>query len=176
MSEERKYLLYSIVGVMLIMFSVFWVTYTWLNTRSSLSGKDKTVIKEKGLITTYTGGTTLTVGNIKPGERINKNIKIKNNSTGAINYNIIWSYVENDFNNEKNLLYSITGGENINKQKICPSTGSNIPIVKNITIEKNTTQEYNLLVTHKIGGKRKNTNIFKGKISIVVNTDEVSVE
>lgn len=171
MPEEKKYLFYSILGVILIMFSVFCVTYNWINNKSNLNHNNTTIIKEKDLTIIYEKGNTIKIGNIKPGENVLKTFKIKNISTGAINFNIMWNYVENNYNEKKNLVYTIACNNIKTKETICPSSGSNIPILKNITIEKDNTYKCDLIIFHKTNGIRKNTNLFKGKIEVLVNEE-----
>ncbi len=158
------------------MVSVFFVTYTWLTTKSSLSTDATSVVKTDGLTVLYTNGSDFNIGNLKPGEINTKTFTVKNNSTGALNYSIKWSYVENNYNNKKGLTYIISGNGDISKEIKCPSSSANIPILKNITIEKGASHIYTISIQYDKEAKRKATNSFKSKLDVVVNKDEVSSE
>ena len=171
--NDKRFIGFSIIGVILIIVSVFGVTYSFLSNKSSMSDKNMTIVKTDDLVVRYEKGTDIHIGNIKPGKIVSKTFIVKNSSTGALNYDIRWVYTENDFNEEDNLVYSITVDGKKHKEKDLPSTGLNIPIVKNITIEKNASHTYIINIRNKNNESSNKTNSFKGKIEVKLNKDNV---
>ena len=97
---------------------------------------------------------TLTGGNLIPGDVITKSFTVKNNGTGTIPYNLMWTAVTNNFVNQNDLVVTLeeNGIEIISESDniTLPTNITTSTVLKdNLNVAAGSTNEYVLKITYK---------------------------
>lgn len=171
MSEVKKLTIMSGVAVLALVFGVAGVAYSYVNNETELNENVSSVlIKDNDISVVFEGDTEIDASYLKDEETIRKTFVVKNTSTGAINYNIVWTYINNSYTDTDGLVYTLKDdtGKNLIEETVVPTTGANIPIIKNITLEKDEERTYTLEIKYN-KTKKAVEQTLKAKINAVVN-------
>ena len=171
MSEVKKLTIMSGVAVLTLVFGVAGVAYSYVNNETELNENVSSVlIKDNDISVVFEGDTEIDASYLKDEETIRKTFVVKNTSTGAINYNIVWTYINNSYTDTDGLVYTLKDdtGKNLIEETVVPTTGANIPIIKNITLEKDEERTYTLEIKYN-KTKKAVEQTLKAKINAVVN-------
>lgn len=151
MSEVKKLTIMSGVAVLALVFGVSGVAYSYMNNKSETTENVSSVlIESEDISVVFEGNTEIDASYLKDEETVSKTFTVENTSTGAINYNIVWTYISNEYTDTDGLVYTIKDntGKNLIEETTIPTTGANIPIIKNITLEKDEKRTYTLEIKY----------------------------
>lgn len=171
MSEVKKMILVSSIAILALILGASGVAYSYVNNRTSASTDVSSVlIKNEDISVVFEGDSEIDASYLKDKETVSKTFTVENTSTGAINYNIVWTYIDNTYTDTDGLVYTVkdNSGKKLIENTVVPTTGANIPIIKNITLEKNEERTYTLEITY---NKNKDAveQTLHAKINAVVN-------
>lgn len=177
MSETKKMILFSIFGIFALTLSVSGVAYSFVNNEvDNTSEKASSVlVKDEELSVIFEGEALIDASYLQNGEQISKKFKVENTATGAVSYNIVWNYIDNEYTDTEGLTYTLSNnGKVIVEATNVPQTGSNISIIKNTTLEKNETNNYILTISYKNNPEIKaHEQTLKAKIGVNNNEDNL---
>ena len=168
--KDKKILILSIIGVLLLASIGIAVSYAYFN--ASVSGNPTTnnvVINNGVMALEYKDGDEVSLTNAVPGSSVSKTFTVKNTGNVATNYTIYFSELSNKFVDKTDLVYTLTssdGGKNVAQTQV-PS--KNDAMVSNYAIEAGKTHTYTLTVTFLNKDENQNDNMnvsFTTKIGI----------
>ena len=168
--KDKKILILSIIGVLLLASIGIAVSYAYFN--ASVSGNPTTnnvVINNGVMALEYKDGDEVSLTNAVPGSSVSKTFTVKNTGNVATNYTIYFSELSNKFVDKTDLVYTLTssdGGKNVVQTQV-PS--KNDAMVSNYAIEAGKTHTYTLTVTFLNKDENQNDNMnvsFTTKIGI----------
>ena len=165
--KGNKKLLIMIIVVLLAILSIVGITYAYFTAVVMGNEDAKTIIvTTPHLHITYESGNEILAENAVPGWNDSKEIKVTNNSSIKVYYDLIWTDITNTFEDKNDLVYSISGHQ----------TKSNTPnpieediMIGNIGIEPGVTHTYTLRVDFLSQGRNQDINqgkVFMGKIEV----------
>lgn len=171
----KKTILFVFFGLFMLLLGLSGVTYSFVNNIGDNGIKNSSaIVKDDDITIVYENGTELLANYLKDNESISKSFTVKNTSFGAISYNILWSYINNNYTNKEGLTYTLKeeSGKNLILDTVVPITSANVPIVKNIVLEKNETKKYILEVKYSDNNNIKEKDqTLNGKVSVLVNEE-----
>lgn len=177
MSEAKKMILFSVFGILVLTLSVSGVAYSFVNNEVKTPGEEASslLVKDEELSVVFEGKALIDGSYLQDNEQISKTFTVENTATGAVSYNIIWNYIDNEYTDTEGLTYTLSNnGKIIVEATNVPQTGSNIPILKNTTLEKNETNNYILTISYKKNSKIKaHEQTLKAKIGVINNKDNL---
>ena len=168
--KDKKIIILSIVGVLLLASIGVAVSYAYFN--ASVSGNPTTnnvVINNGVMALEYKDGDEVSLTNAVPGNSVTKTFTVKNTGNVATNYTIYFSELSNKFVDKTDLVYTLTssdGGKNVSQTQV-PS--KNDAMVSNYAIEAGKTHTYTLTITFLNKDENQNDNMnvsFTTKIGI----------
>ncbi|HCY43887.1 MAG TPA: hypothetical protein DHU33_00440, partial [Firmicutes bacterium] len=168
--KDKKILILSIIGVLLLASIGIAVSYAYFN--ASVSGNPTTnnvVINNGVMALEYKDGDEVSLTNAVPGSSVSKTFTVKNTGNVATNYTIYFSELSNKFVDKTDLVYTLTssdGGKNVAQTQV-PS--KNEAMVSNYAIEAGKTHTYTLTITFLNKDENQNDNMnvsFTTKIGI----------
>ena len=168
--KDKKILILSIIGVLLLASIGIAVSYAYFN--ASVSGNPTTnnvVITNGVMALEYKDGDEVSLTNAVPGSSVSKTFTVKNTGNVATNYTIYFSELSNKFVDKTDLVYTLTssdGGKSVAQTQV-PS--KNEAMVSNYAIEAGKTHTYTLTVTFLNKDENQNDNMnvsFTTKIGI----------
>ena len=172
MNNSKKYLFLT-VTILLVVIGVS-LAYFGITIIGNDTAKGNKVVTGN-LELTYTDTTEISLENAFPGDSFEKTISVKNTGTKEVNYNLVWTELNNEITNNELVIEAIckrlnsSGTEDGTCESISQTPVSSNTIKKNISIEPNITHEYTVKVifidTGKLQDYNKNKS-FTGKLGI----------
>ena len=146
--KDKKILILSIVGVLLLVSIVVASSYAYFTANVSGNKDTNNVVITNGVMALeYTDGDEINLANAVPGSSVSKTFTVKNTGNVATNYTIYFSELSNKFVDKTDLVYTLTssdGGKNVAQTQV-PS--KNDAMVSNYAIEAGKTHTYTLTIT-----------------------------
>ena len=166
----KKYLLSSIVSILIIMIGI---SLAYFQARITGEGKNIT-LNSKYLKIVFTDSEALTVSNIEPGWNTTKTFTVKNESESTYSYNLVIKDLVNTFRSYGALQYKIestnSGYTTNNEWKDVPKAdNTTTPLAFNISIPVDVTQSYTLYLRYQNNGEDLTEDLgktFTGKIEV----------
>ena len=146
--KDKKILILSIVGVLMLVSIVVATSYAYFVANVSGNKDTNNVVVTNGVMSLeYTDGDEITLANAIPGSSVSKTFTVKNTGNVSTNYTIYFSELSNKFVDKTDLVYTLTssdGGKNVAQTQV-PST--NEAMVSNYAIDAGKTHTYTLNIT-----------------------------
>ena len=146
--KDKKIIILSIVGVLLLVSIVVATSYAYFTANVSGNKDTNNVVITNGVMSLeYTDGDEINLANAIPGSSVSKTFTVKNTGNVSTNYTIYFSELSNKFVDKTDLVYTLTssdGGKSVAQTQV-PST--NEAMVSNYAIEAGKTHTYTLTVT-----------------------------
>ena len=168
--KDKKILILSIAGVLLLVSIVVATSYAYFVANVSGNKDTNNVVVTNGVMSLeYKDGDEINLANAIPGSSVSKTFTVKNTGNVATNYTIYFSELSNKFVDKTDLVYTLTstdGGKNVAQTQV-PST--NDAMVSNYAIEAGKTHTYTLTITFLNKDENQNDNMnvsFTTKIGI----------
>ena len=168
--KDKKILILSIIGVLLLASIGVAVSYAYFNASVSGNPTANNVVVTNGVMALeYKDGDEITLANAVPGNSVTKTFTVKNTGNVSTNYTIYFSELSNKFVDKTDLVYTLTssdGGKSVAQTQV-PST--NAAIVSNYAIDAGKTHTYTLTITFLNKDENQNDNMgveFSTKITI----------
>ena len=168
--KDKKIIILSIVGVLLLVSIVVATSYAYFTANVTGNKDTNNVVVTNGVMALeYKDGDEITLANAVPGNSVTKTFTVKNTGNVATNYTIYFSELSNKFVDKTDLVYTLTssdGGKNVVQTQV-PS--KNEAMVSNYAIEAGKTHTYTLTITFLNKDENQNDNMnvsFTTKIGI----------
>ncbi len=168
--KDKKILILSIVGVLMLVSIVVATSYAYFTANVSGNKDTNNVVVTNGVMALeYKDGDEITLANAVPGNSVTKTFTVKNTGNVSTNYTIYFSELSNKFVDKTDLVYTLTssdGGKNVAQTQV-PST--NDAMVSNYAIDAGKTHTYTLTITFLNKDENQNDNMgvsFSTKVSI----------
>ncbi|HCY44091.1 MAG TPA: hypothetical protein DHU33_01545 [Firmicutes bacterium] len=146
--KDKKIIILSIVGVLLLVSIVVATSYAYFVANVSGNKDANNVVVTNGVMSLeYSDGDEITLANAVPGNSVTKTFTVKNTGNVSTNYTIYFSELSNKFVDKTDLVYTLTssdGGKSVAQTQV-PST--NEAMVSNYAIEAGKTHTYTLTIT-----------------------------
>ena len=168
--KDKKILILSIVGVLMLVSIVVATSYAYFVANVSGNKDTNNVVITNGVMALeYKDGDEITLANAVPGNSVTKTFTVKNTGNVSTNYTIYFSELSNKFVDKTDLVYTLTssdGGKSVAQTQV-PST--NDAMVSNYAIDAGKTHTYTLTITFLNKDENQNDNMnvsFRTKIGI----------
>ena len=168
--KDKKIIILSIVGVLLLVSIVVATSYAYFVANVSGNKDTNNVVVTNGVMALeYKDGDEINLANAVPGNSVTKTFTVKNTGNVATNYTIYFSELSNKFVDKTDLVYTLTssdGGKNVAQTQV-PS--KNDAMVSNYAIEAGKTHTYTLTITFLNKDENQNDNMgvsFSTKVTI----------
>ena len=168
--KDKKIIILSIVGVLLLVSIVVATSYAYFVANVSGNKDTNNVVVTNGVMSLeYKDGDEINLANAIPGSSVSKTFTVKNTGNVATNYTIYFSELSNKFVDKTDLVYTLAstdGGKNVAQTQV-PST--NDAMVSNYAIDAGKTHTYILTITFLNKDENQNDNMgvtFSTKVSI----------
>ena len=168
--KDKKIIILSIVGVLMLVSIVVATSYAYFTANVSGNKDTNNVVVTNGVMALeYKDGDDINLANAVPGDSVTKTFTVKNTGNVSTNYTIYFSELSNKFVDKTDLVYTLTssdGGKNVAQTQV-PST--NDAMVSNYAIDAGKTHTYTLTITFldKDENQDDNQNVtFSTKVSI----------
>ena len=168
--KDKKIIILSIVGVLLLVSIVVVTSYAYFTANVTGNKDTNNVVITNGVMSLeYKDGDEITLANAVPGNSVSKTFTVKNTGNVSTNYTIYFSELSNKFVDKTDLVYTLTssdGGKNVAQTQV-PS--KNDAMVSNYAIEAGKTHTYTLTITFLNKDENQNDNMnvsFTTKIGI----------
>ena len=168
--KDKKIIILSIVGVLLLVSIVVATSYAYFVANVSGNKDTNNVVVTNGVMSLeYSDGDEINLANAIPGSSVSKTFTVKNTGNVSTNYTIYFSELSNKFVDKTDLVYTLTssdGGKNVAQTQV-PST--NDAMVSNYAIDAGKTHTYTLTITFLNKDENQNDNMgvtFSTKVSI----------
>ena len=168
--KDKKIIILSIVGVLLLVSIVIATSYAYFVANVSGNKDTNNVVVTNGVMALeYKDGDAINLDNAIPGSSVSKTFTVKNTGNVSTNYTIYFSELSNKFVDKTDLVYTLTssdGGKNVAQTQV-PST--NDAMVSNYAIDAGKTHTYTLTITflNKDENQDDNQNVsFSTKVAI----------
>ena len=178
--KDKKIIILSIVGVLLLVSIVVATSYAYFVANVSGNKDTNNVVVTNGVMALeYTDGDAINLGNAIPGSSVSKTFTVKNTGNVSTNYTIYFSELSNKFVDKTDLVYTLTssdGGKNVAQTQV-PS--KNDAMVSNYAIDAGKTHTYTLTITFLNKDENQNDNMgvtFSTKVSINETKEYVEPE
>ena len=146
--KDKKILILSIVGVLMLVSIVVATSYAYFVANVSGNKDTNNVVVTNGVMSLeYKDGDEINLANAVPGSSVTKTFTVKNTGNVATNYTIYFSELSNKFVDKTDLVYTLTssdGGKSVAQTQV-PST--NEAMVSNYAIDAGKTHTYTLTIT-----------------------------
>ena len=146
--KDKKIIILSIVGVLLLVSIVVVTSYAYFTANVSGNKDTNNVVITNGVMSLeYKDGDEITLANAVPGNSVTKTFTVKNTGNVATNYTIYFSELSNKFVDKTDLVYTLTssdGGKSVAQTQV-PS--KNEAMVSNYAIDAGKTHTYTLTIT-----------------------------
>ena len=175
--KDKKILILSIVGVLMLVSIVVATSYAYFTANVSGNKDTNNVVVTNGVMSLeYKDGDEINLANAVPGSSVTKTFTVKNTGNVSTNYTIYFSELSNKFVDKTDLVYTLTssdGGKSVAQTQV-PS--KNDAMVINYAIEAGKTHTYTLTITflNKDENQDENQNVsFSTKVTINENKEYV---
>ena len=179
MMKDKKIIILSIVGVLMLVSIVVATSYAYFVANVTGNKDTNNVVITNGVMALeYTDGDEITLANAVPGSSVTKIFTVKNTGNVSTNYTIYFSELSNKFVDKNDLVYTLTssdGGKNVAQTQV---PDSNEAMVSNYEIEAGKTHTYTLTITFldKEENQDDNQNVsFSTKVTINETKEYVPV-
>ena len=146
--KDKKILILSIVGVLMLVSIVVATSYAYFVANVSGNKDTNNVVVTNGVMSLeYKDGDEINLANAVPGSSVSKTFTVKNTGNVSTNYTIYFSELVNKFVDKTDLVYTLTstdGGKNVAQTQV---PDSNEAMVTNYEIEAGKTHTYTLTIT-----------------------------
>ena len=146
--KDKKIIILSIVGVLMLVSIVVATSYAYFVANVSGNKDTNNVVVTNGVMSLeYKDGDAINLGNAIPGSSVSKTFTVKNTGNVSTNYTIYFSELSNKFVDKTDLVYTLTssdGGKNVAQTQV-PS--KNEAMVSNYAIDAGKTHTYTLTIT-----------------------------
>ena len=146
--KDKKIIILSIVGVLMLVSIVVATSYAYFTANVSGNKDTNNVVVTNGVMALeYKDGDEITLANAVPGNSVTKTFTVKNTGNVATNYTIYFSELSNKFVDKTDLVYTLTssdGGKNVAQTQV---PDSNDAMVSNYAIDAGKTHTYTLTIT-----------------------------
>ena len=146
--KDKKIIILSIVGVLLLVSIVVATSYAYFTANVSGNKDTNNVVVTNGVMSLeYKDGDEITLANAVPGSSVTKTFTVKNTGNVSTNYTIYFSELSNKFVDKTDLVYTLTssdGGKNVAQTQV-PS--KNEAMVSNYAIDAGKAHTYTLTIT-----------------------------
>ena len=168
MNKYYKLLIIVVTFLILSLSAVASFAYFSASVNGNSNAYD-TVITTGQMALMLNDGEQVGLNNSIPGDSIVKEFSVKNTGTVQTTYDVYFSELLNNFEDNNDLVYTLTseGGCSDDNEKIVPSDESKM--VSSCFIDPNQTHNYTLTITFKDDGTNQDDNKgkkFKTKISV----------
>ena len=170
MMKDKKIIILSIVGVLMLVSIVVATSYAYFTANVSGNKDTNNVVVTNGVMSLeYKDGDEINLANAVPGNSVTKTFTVKNTGNVSTNYTIYFSELSNKFVDKTDLVYALTssdGGKNVAQTQV-PS--KNDAMVSNYSIDAGKTHTYTLTITFLDKDENQNDNMgvtFTTKIGI----------
>ncbi len=149
MKKERKYLIYGIGIVLIVLLGVTFAYFT-----AQIIGDTKEIsVTTADLKVIFTNGEAITGAEIEPGWSVTKTFSVENKTKGTYNYNIVIEDLINTTTTYGYLKYKITStndGYNMSEYVDVPksTTATDTILAYSISIPKDVIQEYTIEIVY----------------------------
>ncbi len=149
MKTEKKYLIYGIGLVLIVLIGVTFAYFT-----AQIIGDRKEIsVTTADLKVIFTNGESITGEEIEPGWSITKTFSVENKTKGTYNYNIVIKDLVNTTTTYGYLKYKITStndGYNMSEYVDVPksTTATDTILVYSVSIPKDVKQEYTIEIVY----------------------------
>ena len=149
MRNEKKYLIYGIGLVLIVLIGVTFAYFT-----AQIIGDRKEIsVTTADLKVIFTNGESITGEEIEPGWSITKTFSVENKTKGTYNYNIVIKDLVNTTTTYGYLKYKLTStndGYNMSEFVDVPksSTATDTILVYSVSIPKDVKQEYTIEIVY----------------------------
>ena len=168
--KDKKILILSIVGVLLLVSIVVASSYAYFTANVTGNKDTNNVVITNGVMSLeYKDGDEINLANAVPGSSVSKTFTVKNTGNVSTNYTIYFSELSNKFVDKTDLVYTLTssdGGKSVAQTQV---PDSNAAMVSNYAIEAGKTHTYTLTITFLNKDENQNDNMnvsFTTKIGI----------
>ena len=146
--KDKKIIILSIVGVLMLVSIVVATSYAYFVANVSGNKDTNNVVVTNGVMSLeYKDGDEINLANAVPGSSVSKTFTVKNTGNVATNYTIYFSELSNKFVDKTDLVYTLTssdGGKSVAQTQV-PS--KNDAMVSNYAIDAGKTHTYTLTIT-----------------------------
>ena len=146
--KDKKIIILSIVGVLLLVSIVVATSYAYFTANVTGNKDTNNVVITNGVMSLeYKDDDEINLANAVPGNYVTKTFTVKNTGNVATNYTIYFSELSNKFVDKTDLVYTLTssdGGKNVAQTQV-PS--KNDAMVSNYAIDAGKTHTYTLTIT-----------------------------
>ena len=114
--KDKKIIILSIVGVLLLVSIVVATSYAYFNANVSGNKDTNNVVVTNGVMSLKYTDDDITLANAIPGSSVSKTFTVKNTGNVSTNYTIYFSELSNKFVDKTDLVYTLTssnGGKNV---------------------------------------------------------------
>ena len=179
--EKKNVVFLTVLAIATLLTAVVGTTFAYF-TATVTTDATPTTVTAATLGVTYTDGAQISATNIIPGWTASKKISVKNDSTIAVTYNILWSGLTNSFvqggaegSKTDDFVYTLTkestnGAATVTD--VAVPTVSETKLINGQSIAAGETQTYTLTLTFKNTGIAQNENQTKSFTSTLVTTVE----
>ena len=178
--KDKKIIILSIVGVLLLVSIVVATSYAYFTANVTGNKDTNNVVVTNGVMALeYKDGDEINLANAVPGSSVSKTFTVKNSGNVATNYTIYFSELSNKFVDKTDLVYTLTssdGGKSVAQTQV-PST--NEAMVSNYAIDAGKTHTYTLTITFLDKDENQDDNqgvSFSTKVSINETKEYVEPE
>ena len=146
--KDKKIIILSIVGVLMLVSIVVATSYAYFTANVSGNKDTNNVVVTNGVMALeYKDGDEITLANAVPGSSVSKTFTVKNTGNVSTNYTIYFSELSNKFVDKTDLVYTLTssdGGKSVAQTQV---PDSNEAMVSNYSIAAGKTHTYTLTIT-----------------------------
>ena len=168
--KDKKILILSIVGVLLLVSIAVATSYAYFTANVTGNNDTNNVVITNGVMSLeYKDGDEINLANAVPGSSVSKTFTVKNTGNVSTNYTIYFSELSNKFVDKTDLVYTLTssdGGKSVAQTQV---PDSNAAMVSNYAIEAGKTHTYTLTITFLNKDENQNDNMgvtFSTKVSV----------
>ena len=168
--KDKKILILSIVGVLMLVSIVVATSYAYFTANVTGNKDTNNVVITNGVMSLeYKDGDEINLANAIPGNSVTKTFTVKNTGNVATNYTIYFSELSNKFVDKTDLVYTLTssdGGKSVAQTQV---PDSNEAMVSNYSIDAGKTHTYTLTITFLDKDENQNDNMgvtFSTKVTI----------
>ncbi len=164
----KTIVLYIFIFIVVIFMIIS--TYAYFNYKKPIDNN----YEENKVSVIFNDNSSIAFVNAKKGDEINKTFTVKNISNETIYYDILFSDLVNNFNDSKDLIFSLIGSKDVAYIKNSYMPFSSGTIVSNIKLDANEEHQYSLNI--KVESDSLSNTTFSTNVEIKESSDITSLE